>query len=199
MCSSDLTLFLLVITTTFAQKVAPTITYGKLTNVDKVIKEPLHMFLTNGENPLENSTVDLCNDDAYLYLINIRPNKVSDAYSKRIKINGENIKVNINCRLAIYRQGTVVIPHGSNYKPLKIFTEKNFKGDSDSYGINTFHEDLGEMNRRTRSFHLKKGYMVTFATASDCSDSSRVFIADRSEVRRAGKECTCWCRFRWSP
>ena len=38
------------------------------------------------------------------------------------------------------------------------------------------------MNRRTRSFHLKKGYMVTFATASDCSDYSRVFIADKEDL-----------------
>ncbi len=181
-----ITTLLLVLSTFFsisvAQTYAPTVTYGKLTNTERKITEPLHIVLTSAENPLENSTIDLCNDDAYLYFINLRPNYITQSYQKRILINGETLRPDINCRIAVYRQGTVVIPHGSDYKPLEIFTEQKYKGDSEKYGVHTFHSDLGDMNRRTRSFHLKKGYMVTFATASDCSDYSRIYIADKQDL-----------------
>ena len=30
-------------------------------------------------------------------------------------------------------------------------------------------------------------------------EGGQVKIADRSEERRVGKECVCWCRSRWSP
>ena len=165
-----------------AQTQAPTVTYGKLTNTDRVITEPLHITLTNATNPLENSTVDLCNDDAYLYFINMRPNAVYESYQKKILINGESLKPDVNCRLVVYRQGTAVIPHSPSYQPLEIFTEKKYKGESSKYEPHTFHSELGDMNRRMRSFHLKKGYMATFATASDCSDYSRVFIADKEDL-----------------
>ena len=123
-----ITTLLLVLSTFFsisvAQTYAPTVTYGKLTNTERKITEPLHIVLTSAENPLENSTIDLCNDDAYLYFINLRPNYITQSYQKRILINGETLRPDINCRIAVYRQGTVVIPHGSDYKPLEIFTEQ---------------------------------------------------------------------------
>ena len=116
----SLFLFLALFCSLRSQSIAPSVTYGKLTDTDRVINEPLHIFLTNGEKPLDNSTVDLCNEDAYLDLINVRPKTVAESYTKRIKINGETLKPDVNCRLAIYRQGTVVIPNGHVYKPRKI-------------------------------------------------------------------------------
>ena len=33
----------------------------------------------------------------------------------------------------------------------------------------------------------------------DCGEGTQLQILKRSEERRVGKECTSWCRSRWSP
>ena len=38
------------------------------------------------------------------------------------------------------------------------------------------------MNRKIRSFKLKKGYQATFATSTDGTDYSRIFIADTEDL-----------------
>ena len=48
------------------------------------------------------------------------------------------------------------------------------------------------------------GQILLFAITSDTADPMQVreiadFVVRRSEERRVGKECLCWCRSRWSP
>ena len=37
------------------------------------------------------------------------------------------------------------------------------------------------------------------ASARVCVEATGIYPLDRSEERRVGKECTSWCRSRWSP
>ncbi len=65
---------------------------------------------------------------------------------------------------------------------LEVFTEENYGGTSQSYQIVTAHSDLGLFDNNIKSFKLKKGYMATFATNSDASGYSRVFVAQDQDL-----------------
>ena len=52
-------------------------------------------------------------------------------------------------------------------------------------------------NKVIRSGKEKVG--TTPETARKGTMTYKVLKAHRSEERRVGKECTCWCRSRWSP
>ena len=113
-----------------SQSQAPTITFGRLSDYEKSVNEPLHIILTQKETVMETQSVDLCHEDAYIYFINVQPTNVISLYSSQIKIHGEPMQFGVNARVAIYIHGTVVMPHSPEYKPLEVYLEKNFKVDS---------------------------------------------------------------------
>lgn len=69
-----------------------------------------------------------------------------------------------------------------NVTPLEVFTEENFGGTSQQYEIVTRYQNLGEFDNKIKSFKLKQGYMVTFASNSDGTGYSRVFIAQNADL-----------------
>jgi hypothetical protein len=84
--------------------------------------------------------------------------------------------------VARYAHGTVVMPHASTFKPLTVYTEDHFNGDSSQYKQHTYFTNLGSMDNAIKSFKLKRGYIATFANASDGTGYSRVFIADEHDI-----------------
>ena len=65
--------------------------------------------------------------------------------------------------------------------PLEVYTEENYGGSSQTYGVFTIYKDLGGLDNSIKSFKLKQGFMATFATSPDGTGYSRVFRADDAD------------------
>lgn len=153
-----------------------------LVNENRVLSEPVELHLISGDNPFSNSSVSLNQTDAWLFLDNIKPSLVLDSFASNILIHGVPLNNGVNGRVAIYSHGAVIMPHGINFKPLTIFTGKNFTGDSLQLMIQTYYTNLDTLDNAIKSFKLKRGYMATFASNADGSGYSRVFIADDEDI-----------------
>ncbi len=142
------------------------------------------LHITGTENVLVNTTINLTDESSWLFFDHLKPSAVGSKYKNNILINGKvfDYTNETNARIAIYADGSVIIPHPSGYKPLEVFTEPMFKGKSNKYAINTYHNKLGEFDNKIRSFKLKRGYMATLANNADGTGYSRVFIADKSDL-----------------
>jgi len=145
-------------------------------------KSDLHITALPAATPLNNSIVKLNSIDSWVFFDNVRPQYVIDNLLKFVYINNVLAVNKTNCRVAIYKQGTVVIPQSSSFQPLKVYTGQNFSGDSTSYSLFTINAALGTFDNKIRSFKLKRGYMATVANGSDGLGYSRVFIADSKDL-----------------
>ncbi len=142
--------------------------------------------------PISNSTIDLSGSNAWLYLDRIKPSKVISNYLNSITVNGSPIIYNSsnmsqnNVRLAVYDNGTVIIPDGESVKnaALTVYDGENFTGNSRTFGINTFN-DLGEWDNKIRSFKLHHGFMATLANNADGTGFSRCFVANDGDIEMA--------------
>ena len=161
-----------------------TVQVSGYTDKEVIITGKSNVFIqsTSAKSSLVNSIVRLNGEDAWLYFPNIRPTTVIDSLLSSIYVNQTAAINRTNVRVIIYKHGTAVVAHSTAYKPLTIYNGQNFTGDSASYSLFTYHNNLGSMNDRMRSFRLKKGYMATLATNSDGSGYSRVFIADDNDL-----------------
>lgn len=157
-------------------------TVVRLVNEDRVLSTAMELHLTATDSALVNSIVSLNYEDAWLFFDNIKPSEVLAKYSSGIRINGEPLNAGANGRIAIYAQGSVIMPFGYYFKPLTVYTEEGCTGSSMELPIHIYHNNLGEFDDVIQSFRLKRGYMATFANSQDGSGYSRVFIADREDL-----------------
>ncbi|GHT76628.1 hypothetical protein FACS189463_2080 [Bacteroidia bacterium] len=141
-------------------------------------KADLHL---TAATPLSNSTITLATENAWLFFDNLRPSDVINNWLQYVKAGNAQAVNGTNVRVEVYVQGTVVIPHSSSLSPLQAFDAPGFTGNSQQYNVN-YHKPLGTMDNKIRSFKLKRGYMATFATASNGRGFSRVFIADEADL-----------------
>jgi hypothetical protein len=167
-----------------------------LENESLVLNKAIDLHLTDATMPLKNSTVNLESEDAWLFFDNLVPSVVLEKYSKSILINGKALMVDVggNGRIAIYQQGTVIIPQTEKYQPLETFTGQNFGGAGTKYSLYGYYTNRPsadmpanllhplEQDNSIRSFTLKRGYMATFANEPDGMGYSRVFIADTADL-----------------
>src|SRR5690554_323818 len=167
-----------------------------LENENRVLNEPIDLHLSDASNPLLNSTIDIVSEEAWLFFDNVKPSIVMDEYSSFIKINGETMNpyTDANCRIVVYKQGAVIIPHPASYRPLETFTDLNFSGNAQKYIVDQYYtnspitqipvERVEELkyDNSIRSFKLKRGYMATFANEPDGMGYSRCFIADAEDL-----------------
>lgn len=171
---------------------------------NKTLDSAIDLHVTSKSEPFtDNSTINLASEDAWLFFDNIRPRQFIDKYKNSVLINGKEIELavdtlyerqgkpdevyhlihsGINCRIEIYMNGTVVIPHDVNYAALTVYTDENYGGDSKALIPDSTYKDLGEFNNTVRSFKLKRGYMATLANNPDGSGFSRVFVAPNEDI-----------------
>ena len=140
----------------------------------------------------DDGLVNIVNTDhAVLIFTQVKPSVVKSKWLSKVKINGEQARDNNNCQLKLYNKGCIILPYGNTYKPLTVYTEPNFEGESCSdYGLensggymNTL--TTAKLNNRIRSFKLKRGYMVTFSTRGAGRGYSRCFIAADKDLEIA--------------
>lgn len=150
---------------------------------DVTISGKTEVHVTDAKG-LDNATVNLKGNDAWLYVDAIKPSVVLASHLKNITIDGAKADMASNIRLAQYRGGCVIIPHGyeTYAKALTVYTKANCEGDSRDVAIETYHNDLGAFDNNIRSFILRKGFQVCFANNKDGTGFSRVYIADTEDL-----------------
>lgn len=158
------------------------VTADSFTDKEIIIKNGCELHLTSASQPLNNSIVRLSGEDAWLFIDNIKPSVVLSGILPKVFVNDKAAANRVNVRIAVYKHGTVIIPHSSTVKPLTIYTEPEFMGDSAKYTLFTRFTSLGSFDNKAKSFRLKRGYMATLANTSDGTGYSRVFIADDSDI-----------------
>ena len=151
-------------------------------------------YVITGETPFAgDGLLNITNTEhAVLILENIKPSKVS-SWLKYVQINGVKAANNSNCQIKFYNYGCIILPYagGDNFKPLTVYSEKNFEGEScNDFGLehsdgymNTLTD--AKLNNRIRSFKLKRGYMVTFSLKAGGCGYSRCFIAADKDLEMA--------------
>lgn len=157
-------------------------TSDKLSNVKATLTGKAELHLTNATTPLVGSSVNLTTTDTWVYFDNLRPDQVVAQLKDSIFVNGEVMQAGVNCRIAVYRHGTAILPHDNTFKPLEVFTEPAYAGTSQSYALQVYNTALGTFNNAIQSFKLKKGYMATLANNADGTGYSRCFIADKEDL-----------------
>lgn len=170
-------------TTTKVDQVSSTVTLS--TDVDYVITSTIPFT--------ENGSVNITNTDhAVLIIQNIRPSLViKNHLIGHVFINGAQAVNGENCQVKMYAHGAIIMPYGKNIKPLTVYSEPNFEGTAvNEFGLEHsggFMNSLSDakLNNQIRSFKLKRGYMVTFATGKSGWGYSRCFIADKEDLEFA--------------
>ncbi len=137
----------------------------------------------------DDGLVNIVNTEhAVLILAAVKPSAAISTWLSKVQINGQKAVNNGNCQVKIYNRGCIILPHPGNYKPLTVFSEQRYEGESCSeFGTensNGFMNTLTEkkLNNRIRSFKLKRGYMVTFSTRASGRGYSRCFIAADKDI-----------------
>lgn len=151
-----------------------------------VLTEAVDYHITSKEPFATAGSIDIQNADAAVVFDNIKPSTVISKYLSKVTANGVALSNNNNCRVSIYKHGSIVLPHsdlknadGSAFYPLTVYTGDNFTGEATLYNGG---------NRRTnsksfdfRSFKLKRGYMVTMANNTDGTGYSHCYIANHED------------------
>ena len=151
-------------------------------------------YIVTGTPPFANEgLVDIVNTEhAVLIFESVKPSSALSLLTNRIRINGAVAQNGVNCQVKMYaQQGSMVMPYDKDFKPLTVYSEPNFQGESCSdFGLehtggfmNTLTD--AKLNNKIRSFRLKRGYMVTFATQASGYGYQRCFIAQDADVEFA--------------
>ena len=143
-------------------------------------------IITAGESAeAMTSNINITNERAAVVFRNIRPSVVLNKWLKHITINGTAAISGTNCRVEIYRHGTIVLPYGGNgYHPLTVYKGTDNSGDSSSnFDVGAYYTNLGDFDNAINSFTLKRGYMVTMANHSDGTGYSHCFIANDGDIK----------------
>lgn len=158
------------------------VTVASYTDAVVSVEGKTNLFLTDA-TPLSGSNIDLKGHDAWLYFTQVKPSVVSGTLCQYVTIDGRAYDDKRD-RLAIYGSGTVLIPYGKEVaeEALIAYTGKNFTGESRTFNINTYHNNLGDFDNKIQSFKLKKGFSATLANGADGSGFSRVFIASDEDI-----------------
>lgn len=168
-------------------------------------------YVITGSTPFSaTGSINIANTDhAVVILENIRPSKALEQL-EFISINGVPAVNDENCQVKMYAQGSIIMPYSKDIKPLTVYSEQNFEGESvNDFGLehasgymNTLSE--AKLNNRIRSFKLKRGYMVTFSNNRGGRGYSRCFIADDQDLEFAtlpavlDKHISSYRIFKWN-
>jgi hypothetical protein len=153
-------------------------------NTSYIASGKTDLHLTGSWTPMVNSSVALNGNDAWLFIDNVKPSQVVANWLPAITINGMPATGNPSLRIAMYKNGTVLIPNGNltAAAALETYTAPGLAGDSRTFETVTYHDSLGVFDNRIRSFRLRRGFMATLANNPDGGGYSRVFIANDSDL-----------------
>ena len=173
---------------------ANTITKVAQVSTEVTLSDNVDYVITNETPFTEGGSVNITNTEhAVLIIQNIRPSHIlsQKLLNGHVYINGVQAINGENCQVRMYANGSIIFPYTKDIKPLTVYSKSNFGGMVvDNFGLEHtggFMNSLTEeqLNNRIRSFKLKRGYMVTFATGLNGWGYSRCFIADKEDLEFA--------------
>ncbi len=148
---------------------------SKATTID----EKMDVHLLSADKPL-SANINMKND-SWLIFENVRPSEVISKYLKYVKKNGATATNGTNVRVAIYLDGTAVIPYSASANAFKGYTGENFTGSVVNLKCKN-NSTLTKNNNTIRSFILQRGYMAVVASGTNGEGYSRVYVADHSDL-----------------
>ena len=138
--------------------------------------DTIDIHITANERPIQGSSkINLGSHRTWLILDNIEPSAAA-SYLSYVTINGRKASNGTNCRIAIYLNGTVIMPLIDK----KIMKYHGTAGDFTLYAEN--NSTLSTRNNTMESFVLQRGYMATIATGQGGTGYSRVYVADHDDL-----------------
>ncbi|MGX8695012.1 MAG: glycosyl hydrolase [Prevotella sp.] len=150
-------------------------------------------YIVTSDTPFgDEGVVDIQNTEhAVLILTDVKPSKAKRLLASHVQIQGTKAVDGSNCQVKLYNRGTIIMPYDKDLKPLTVYSEQNFEGEScNDFGLesnggymNTLTSE--KLNNRIRSFKLKRGYMVTFSLKQGGRGYSRCFIAADQDLEMA--------------
>lgn len=153
------------------------------------LTDDVDLHITGSQPFAEAGTIDIVNTDHAVVIMDALKPSLAKAYINHITINGEAAKDGTNCQLKLYDRGAILLPYGgSTFRPLTVYSEKDFGGESESNAFTEgnaggFMKNVSNAwNNRIQSFRLKRGYMVTFALKKSGRGYSRCFIAAKGDL-----------------
>ena len=149
------------------------------------INDALDYHITGSIPFATSGSVDINNKDAVIILDNfIKPSVFRTSYLSHVYIFGEPAEVGVNCYITVHLNGCILYPYIlSEDHPLTVYSEINFQGEHESdYSLYTYYKGLGKMQNKIRSFKLKRGHSVCFATNNNGTGYSRYFIAQDEDL-----------------
>ena len=156
-----------------------------LTNTIVNIYGKSELHITDDTNPIPESVINLYSEDAWLFFNHIKPSHVRDSLLSKIKVSNQDAELGTNIRAVIFINGTVIIPHAAGYKPLTVYTDSLYSGESLEIRTKDYYlgpTTLSSMNDIISSFKLKRGYMATFAQDPSGGGFSKVYIAQDGDI-----------------
>lgn len=159
-------------------------TFGSLSDTVVTMSGRSELHLTSGSNPLPGCTIHLNSIDAWLFLENVKPSVAASMYLDRVRVSGASAEAGANVRVVQYAGGSVIIPHTPSFRPLEVFTGRNFTGSSSKLSQYTAYDTrmLGTMASSINSFILKRGYTATFARNGNGTGCSKNYVAQDCDL-----------------
>jgi hypothetical protein len=110
-----------------------------------------------------NGVVDIVNaEHAVLILSSVKPSKATSLLASHVRINGQKAVDGSNCQLKVHNRGSIIMPYGNNFKPLTVYSERAFAGESCSdFGL----EDTGGFMNTLTDKKLNKDFQPLPKTA----------------------------------
>ena len=148
----------------------------------------------SGSSPLKSSEVIELEDNVWLFFDDVKPNDVIARFADNVRIKGERLRPDVNCRVLIYRHGAVVVPQSSDDVAFVLYAENGLSGISEEMRSGFYYSNNPPsaapdslrksltLDNKACSFILRRGYMATLATQSDGMGYSRVFVADTADL-----------------
>ncbi|WP_051605721.1 glycosyl hydrolase [Polaribacter sp. Hel_I_88] len=138
-------------------------------------------------NPLQNNvSINFTSGISWLRTINLKGDIVLNNYLSQIKVNSATAIYQTNLRLDnYYLEGTVIRSNDLSTVPLIIYDDSNLQGTSGNISVDIVHSGQAisnNMNNKTESFMLKKGFMATFAIDEDGTNKSKNYIASTEDL-----------------
>ncbi|MCX6307829.1 MAG: glycosyl hydrolase [Bacteroidia bacterium] len=157
---------------------------GKVTAPSIVVKgkSELHLY---EEAPIPaNAVVNMVGDEAWVFFHQLTPVQVTERYVKQFKVNGFAAIASSNIRVVEYYGGTVVIPQVASFKAMYLYSGTNLTGTSKYFRVSyNVGPTIGVNSTSTgASFILKRGYMACIGESENGSGSSKIYIAEDSDL-----------------
>ena len=169
-------------TTTNGNQITSNVTVAA--NTDYVLTRTTSLFSSGKYINIPSASME----HSTIIFKSIKPSVVKSTWLSYVRINGTTASDGTNCQVKMYGAGTIIMPYSSSFQPLTCYTGTDFTGSS--YSGYTTGSNGGYMKTLTsaellnniKSFKLKRGYMVTFATGTGGYGYSRCFIADQEDL-----------------